>query len=54
MAQSGGRLRFPNETPEAILVADELRGQQFERDFAIKSGILSEIDLTHPARSEFF
>jgi len=44
-----GRARFALETAHSIGMKGEMLRQQFERDLAIQSGVLSQVDLAHPA-----
>ena len=40
------------EAPEAILVLDEIRRQDLERDVALEASVLRQVHLAHAARAE--
>src|SRR5207247_2134920 len=45
-------LRFLHKAAHAVLMSGNLRGQNLQRHFAIKLGIVRQIHLTHPALAE--
>jgi hypothetical protein len=43
---------FPHEASHPLGVADETRGQEFQRDFSRQPGILGQVHLAHATRPE--
>src|SRR5262245_4409693 len=54
MIQSGCGSGFLKKTPFGFMIFRQRCGQNFDRHQAAKPGIFSEIDLAHPAMSDFF
>jgi len=47
-----GRRGFLFEAPHSILVRSEVSRQDFQRDFAIQTRVLREVNFAHAARTE--
>ncbi len=52
MIQGGQDVRLSLETRQTSLVADEVLGQDLDRDIAFQLGVRRAVDLTHASRTE--
>jgi hypothetical protein len=52
VVQQPRRARFLLEAPEALGVADDVRGKDLDRDLASEPGVARAVHLAHAARSE--
>ena len=52
MVECRDSFRFLPKAPHAILIGGEINRENLERDFAIQSRVLRQIDFAHPARTQ--
>ena len=54
VVECGGGARLLLEASDALVVAREVRGQEFERDAPTEARVLRQVDRAHSALAEFF
>jgi hypothetical protein len=52
MVQFCRRLRFALEPGATVGILTQVKGKKLEGDLAVEFGILSQVDLTHPAGAD--
>ena len=52
MIERGSRASFLLEAAQPVGIIGKRSGQNFDRDFAVKTSIARAINFTHPARAE--